>query len=262
MKFSWQLVVQVIASICQVLNFASGVVPVKYQPIVLFVLTVLQAVTGLISHYYNPDGTRATTAYVAKVLLLCLLVSGLAMAQAPVTPAPAPVTGPIAQMFTTGSSVTNLHLGGQNNPGSDIFGQFLIKQNGSTNFIARTDTLLVPGINFQGYYGGVEVDASLDKILAKTTLPKNAFQAYAIVEGGFARNVPATGPVVQKPSFRAFGGIKYDPLSNKNFTVNLIEGGYLYASGGQFGCVPPTPCTPHSNGWTLSVGISLSPWTK
>jgi hypothetical protein len=190
-----------------------------------------------------------------STLLIVLLAVGVAMAQAP-------APNPISQMFSTGSNVTALHIGGQNNPGSDIFGQFLLKTNGNTLFKARLDTLLAPGVTFQGYYGGGEVDASLDKWLAKTTLPKNTFQLYGIAEGGIGRNVPAVGNPIQKPSFWVHGGLRYDPAASKNFSVNVIDAGYLYASGLQLGCVPGTPCTASSNGWTLSIGISLSPWTK
>jgi hypothetical protein len=240
MKFSWQVVVQVLASICQVLNFASGMVPTKYQPIVLCALTVLQAVTGLISHYYNPDGTPVTSAYVAKMLLLFLLAPALAMAQT-VTPPPEPAPIPL---FTVSTQAIAVRIGGQTVPGVDAVGTF----NLTKNLVLQSDNILAPANDLQAYLGGIRynLDSLLNKYVAKTTIPPNTFQPYVHAALGIVRNVPATGPSQQHYSALAGGGFDYDPLGTGRFSFGpRVE--WFNAPG--FG--------PHPNGLAVSAQLTF-----
>lgn len=61
MKFSWHAVGQALLTGGQILNWASGVVPPKYQPYVMCGLTVTQALLGLYNHYFTPAGERIKT---------------------------------------------------------------------------------------------------------------------------------------------------------------------------------------------------------
>lgn len=77
-------ITQILLMILHGINLFSGLVPPKYQPIVLFVIATLQGAVGVINHYYNPDGTTAKLPYVASLLILFLLLSGVpVMAQSP-----------------------------------------------------------------------------------------------------------------------------------------------------------------------------------
>jgi hypothetical protein len=64
MKLSTNMVIQVVATLAQLVNQLGGVVPVKYQTVILAVLSGVQGVTAAISHFSNPDGTPAKVAYV------------------------------------------------------------------------------------------------------------------------------------------------------------------------------------------------------
>ena len=63
MKFSWNLVIQILGTIGQGLNAVGGMLPPKSQVLVASALAIIQGVSGLIAHFSNPDGTKATTAY-------------------------------------------------------------------------------------------------------------------------------------------------------------------------------------------------------
>ncbi len=67
MKFSWNLVFQIAATVVQGANMLGGILPPKAQGIITAGVTVLQAVVGLLAHFVNPDGTSAKTAYVPTV---------------------------------------------------------------------------------------------------------------------------------------------------------------------------------------------------
>jgi len=58
MKFNWHVVGQVLLTLGQVLNWASGTVPPKYQPWVMCGLSVVQALLGLYNHFFTPAGQR------------------------------------------------------------------------------------------------------------------------------------------------------------------------------------------------------------
>lgn len=246
------LSLQALATILQVLNLLLPAVPDKYKPIVAGVIAIIQLYLGNAAHNSNPDGTPAATAYVkpAAVLLLALLIPGLLCAQ--VTPAP-PVD--VTTMFAVKTTAMNLHIAGANNAGTDVSASYTFLTKGTASFQAVTDNLLVPGNNFQGYYGGAGVTWTADKLFANTTLPKNTLQLYGQLEGGIARNVPPTGTATSKPSFYTHGGINYDPTHTGKFSINVIDGGFVYAPNLGY----PNPA---SNGYTLSVGIKLGLWTK
>jgi len=190
---------------------------------------------------------RKYVTFAALTLLLAVTCFG----QTATPPAPIDIT----TIFAVKTSAMNLHIGGENNAGTDINGAYTVLTRGNTNFLAVTDALLVPGNNFQGYYGGAEVSWAPTKLFAKTTLPQNSFQFYGALEGGVARNVPATGASLTKPSFFTHAGINYDPTHTGKFSINLVDGGFVYASNLGY----PNPA---SNGWTISVGIKLGLWTK
>ena len=63
-NFNINVVIQVLSMILQVLNYATPVVPVKYQVFVTFAIAVVQALSALLAHFKNPDGTPAATPYV------------------------------------------------------------------------------------------------------------------------------------------------------------------------------------------------------
>jgi len=51
---NWHSVSQAVATAAQVLNFASGKVPAKYQPVVMIGLSFAQWAMGTIAHYQQP----------------------------------------------------------------------------------------------------------------------------------------------------------------------------------------------------------------
>jgi hypothetical protein len=65
MKLSVNVVIQVLGTIVQVVNLVSGVVPKDFEWVVAGVVGVIQAVTGILAHFANPDGTPAAAPYVA-----------------------------------------------------------------------------------------------------------------------------------------------------------------------------------------------------
>ena len=66
MKISTNMILQVIATGMQLVNQLGGIVPSKYQTLVLAVLSAAQGVIGAIAHFSNPDGTTANVAYVKE----------------------------------------------------------------------------------------------------------------------------------------------------------------------------------------------------
>lgn len=63
---AWQnIVLQVFGSVIQIANVA-GQVPFgggKTQPLIALGAGVIQALAGIVAHWYNPDGTSAKAAY-------------------------------------------------------------------------------------------------------------------------------------------------------------------------------------------------------
>lgn len=200
---------QILATLLQILNMASGLVPAKYQAYVAFGLTVVQAGMGLYNHYYNPDGTPAAVAYVAKLLLLFLLLSVPAMAQ---------TSAPQTQTFNVsiGASALGLTSSKQADTGTDIVINFNLK--GKLDL--RSDNILSPGPGLQFYGGGFQYPF-LDKQLAKTNL--KGLQPYVTGSVGVDRIVPATPtPAPQSHiGFLVGGGLNYK--NSSGIVVNLVE---------------------------------------
>ena len=63
MKINVNVIIQVLAVILQYANFASDILPPKYQWIAAGIIGIVQAVTGILAHFKNPDGTPAAVAY-------------------------------------------------------------------------------------------------------------------------------------------------------------------------------------------------------
>lgn len=63
MKITLNLVFQTLASIVQLGNQVSGLVPAKYQPAVALVVALAQGAVAWRSHYFNPDGSPASVSY-------------------------------------------------------------------------------------------------------------------------------------------------------------------------------------------------------
>ena len=59
------IVFQAIAVLLQLYSVLGSAVPPKYQPLAAGIIGCIQAIQGVIAHYFNPDGTVATVAYVA-----------------------------------------------------------------------------------------------------------------------------------------------------------------------------------------------------
>lgn len=98
------------------------------------------------------------------------------------------------------------------------------KFNLSPNLALRSDNLLVPASDLQGYYGGFDyVLPSISNKIQNTssTLDGNHLQVYLTASAGINRIVPAVGTSQQHYSFLAGGGLRYDPLGSKNFSVNV-----------------------------------------
>ncbi|MGO9073263.1 MAG: hypothetical protein ACLPLR_08740 [Terriglobales bacterium] len=66
MKLSWHLFFQLLATVVQWGNLASGMTTGKTQAAVLLIVALAQAALGWWAHYSNPDGTPATVAFVPK----------------------------------------------------------------------------------------------------------------------------------------------------------------------------------------------------
>jgi hypothetical protein len=64
MKLSTSLVFQALAIVAHGINQISGLVPPKYQWLVAGAIGILQGINVIGAHFYNPDGTPATQAYV------------------------------------------------------------------------------------------------------------------------------------------------------------------------------------------------------
>lgn len=104
MKLNTQLIFQGLTLAGHGINMFSGLVPAKYQPYVALLLALINAGLGWYAHYYNPDGTPAQAAWVAKLLILFLLLSVPTMAQSTdpfESGPPVQVTGAYSNVSTT-----------------------------------------------------------------------------------------------------------------------------------------------------------------
>lgn len=227
------IILQALGFIISAGTMATSIVPAKYQPYVVLVVSAAQGALAWYNHNFNPDGTPASVAYVAKLLILFLLLSGSTMAQAnPPTPSYSP-------LFSVSTQAVAVRIGGQTSPGTDAIGSF----NLTPNWQLQSDNVLAPGINFQGYYGGVKGYLSfLSKALEKTSLADIKPYAHAMV--GIVRNVPATGTAQQHYSFSVDGGFDYQVNGTLSVGPRV---GYLNAPG--FG--------PHPNGALVSANVTV-----
>jgi hypothetical protein len=230
MTVNMHMIYQAVLMLGQLLNLVSGMVPAKYQPFVALGIGLIQAFLGWYAHHYNPDGTPSTVAYVAKVVLFCLLVSGIAKAQTAPTPSP---------LLSASTQAVAIRIGGQTVPGTDLVGSF----NLTTNWLLETHNILAPSINFQRYTGGVKTyPAFLAKPLAKTSLSN--VQPCIEADAGIVRNVPAVGSATQHYTFSVSGCFDY----KVNDRLSLgPRAGWLNAPG--FG--------PHPNGAIVSANLTL-----
>lgn len=64
MKLSLNVIIQILATIIHAANMASGILPAKYQALVVLIVGLIQSVSALLAHFANPDGTPAITPYV------------------------------------------------------------------------------------------------------------------------------------------------------------------------------------------------------
>lgn len=139
---------------------------------------------------------------------LFLGLSSLAVAQ---TPAVAPTS-----TFSASASAIALPGGGQTVAGTIVGALFAV----SPNLALRSDNMLVPAANLQGYYGGFNytLPSITNKIQnVSSTIDGNHLQVYLTASAGID-HFSVSG--AQHYSFLAGGGLRYDPLGNKNFSVN------------------------------------------
>ena len=67
MKFSWNLVIQVLGTVVQALNvLAPFATSDKAKGSIAATVALVQAITAFIAHFSNPDGTPAAAAYVPE----------------------------------------------------------------------------------------------------------------------------------------------------------------------------------------------------
>ena len=63
MKISSHLILQVLMILAQILTWATSILPARYQPAASGALAIVQGATGLLNHYFNPNGTPAAQSY-------------------------------------------------------------------------------------------------------------------------------------------------------------------------------------------------------
>jgi hypothetical protein len=147
-------------------------------------------------------------------ILAIALLSGVCFAQ---QPAPNPSTE--SPTFTINASV----LGGGQNLGAatDIGASFAVTK----NWYLRSDNIIAPSVNTQGFFGGVQYNLpQLANLLKNTNLNATHFQFYATAALGAARTqIGATGNPVNHFAALAGGGVNYDPTGSGKFSLNLGE---------------------------------------
>lgn len=68
MKFSWNLVGQIIGTTLQGINAFSSVIPAEAKPIVTIAVTFLQGLAGIVAHFYTTNGTPVNDAVKASAM--------------------------------------------------------------------------------------------------------------------------------------------------------------------------------------------------
>lgn len=61
------IILQILMTILQVYNQAGETLPEEWKPVVMFIITIIQAIIALLSHYSNPDGTPVKIAYIKPI---------------------------------------------------------------------------------------------------------------------------------------------------------------------------------------------------
>lgn len=64
MKFSWNMIAQILGTVIQAANAAAPVLGGHSQIYISAGVAVLQAFAGLFAHFSNPDGTSAAAPYI------------------------------------------------------------------------------------------------------------------------------------------------------------------------------------------------------
>jgi hypothetical protein len=209
-------------------------------------LVNLAAVAGGVALILAKDAKVKLPTQVGIFLVLIgifLLSAKPARAQAASSPTtPTTTSSAPALSFTASSSAIGMRLGGTTAVGTDI-GETLAF---TKSLSLRGDQILAPTLNFSGYYGGAVWQPDLTKVLAKTTLPANAFSLFARGAAGVSTNGAApAGQTGTHISFVAGGGVNYaTPVSLK---ITALEIDYLRAPG--FGG--------SGNGQVYSAGLSF-----
>lgn len=66
MKFSTNMLLQILGTCGQIFNQVGGMIPTKYQGLVAGILGGTQLIVGGLAHYSNPDATPVSTPFVEK----------------------------------------------------------------------------------------------------------------------------------------------------------------------------------------------------
>lgn len=66
MKLSWNMIIQVLATIAQALNVILDILPGKQKAIAATVIGVIQVIVARAGSLSNPDGTPAAAPYIKK----------------------------------------------------------------------------------------------------------------------------------------------------------------------------------------------------
>lgn len=146
-------------------------------------------------------------------LLVTILFAAACLAQTPPNPSTESPT------FTLNASVLS---GGQNlGAATDIGATFAVTK----NWLLRSDNIIAPSVNTEGFFGGVQYNLpQLANLLKNTNLNSSHFQFYASAALGAARTqIGATGTPVNHFAALAGGGVNYDPTGTGKFSLNLAE---------------------------------------
>lgn len=186
---------------------------------------------------------KGFTLVLAAFCLMLLCPATFAQTATP-APTPAPVAVAQSSMFTATTSAVGFHINGGTSAGTDASVAFAL----TNNIILASENILVPGINFQGYYGSVRYNlgSQLNKLASKTNIVPGTFNPYITGMAGVARYVPSTGVSTQHFSGAVGGGVDFNLTGSGSWTAGpRLE--YMHAQG--FG---PSP-----NGFIVSANLTF-----
>src|SRR5215472_11553011 len=95
MKRSTNVIIQILALMVQILNYATGIVAENARPWIGLSILLIQGIAAVIASNYNPDGTPASVAYkksdpqagsVVKMIFASMLICGLLTTQSACSP--------------------------------------------------------------------------------------------------------------------------------------------------------------------------------